>query len=72
MEPEAAREFPEAREATGADADTEVDGQDKTKRQRPTPWLPDKADDFEPSWDWSASVESNRSPKPMLHVKTSP
>lgn len=37
-EPKAARELPEAREATGADAVAEVDCQGKTKRQQQTPW----------------------------------
>lgn len=55
-EPTATNEWPEAREV--AEAEEEVGSQGDTKRQQPTPWLPDKADNFRPRWGWYPSEQA--------------
>ncbi|KUI63727.1 hypothetical protein VM1G_10515 [Cytospora mali] len=45
----------EAEEVAGAD--TEADSDEKPTTKQPTPWLPDKADNFMPRWEWSTAGE---------------
>ncbi|KUI57482.1 hypothetical protein VP1G_04793 [Cytospora mali] len=40
-----------------ARADTEAASEEKPTTKQPTPWLPDKADNFMPQWEWSTSGE---------------
>lgn len=61
-EPKAANEWQGDIEAAEADTDAEVGSKGDTKRQPPTPWLPDKADNFSPRWGWTPSETEIKAP----------